>query len=116
MSTDFGTKLRDRLLCGVLDPSIQRRLLAEPDSMTLEEALNITQAMESAEQNTRNIQGPQQQMAAAGPEVHSVAQAQRRRRGGPRLSAGPLCTCCGGRDHLPQDCRCKTIVCHACKK
>ena len=79
---DFGTKqnemFRDRLVCGVSDPTIQHRLLAEPDSMTLDKALNIVRAMELAEQNTRNIQALQRQMVAAGPEVHSVAQAQRR--------------------------------------
>eukprot|EP00731_Ephydatia_muelleri_P011245 Em0006g139a len=40
--------LRDRIVIGVNDPNIQRRLLAEPN-LTLKKALEIAQALETAE-------------------------------------------------------------------
>ena len=49
---DFGITLdemlRDRLVCGVRDIRIQRRLLAEP-KLTLKRALNLALAIEAAD-------------------------------------------------------------------
>lgn len=47
--------LRDRLVCGVADDRIQRRLLAEP-GLTLEKALEVAQATETANRDVRNLQ------------------------------------------------------------
>ena len=38
--------IRDRLVCGIKDPRIQRRLLQEPDSLTYESAYKLAIAME----------------------------------------------------------------------
>ncbi|RXN12042.1 putative protein K02A2.6-like protein [Labeo rohita] len=46
--------LRDRLVCGVNDDRMQRRLLSEVE-LTFEKALTICQAMESANKNPRRI-------------------------------------------------------------
>ena len=48
--------LRDRLVCGVANSNIQRKLLAEPDDLTLDKALSTTRVMETAEQNTKALQ------------------------------------------------------------
>ena len=56
----FGTfldeMLRDKLVVGVNDDSIQRRLLAERDTITLNEALNIAVNMGSASKHLQGIQ------------------------------------------------------------
>ena len=53
---DYGETLdqmlRDRLVCGVLDGKIQRRLLAEPD-LTLATALCLSQSMVTAKKDTQ---------------------------------------------------------------
>ena len=47
--------LRDRLVCGVNDPQIQKRLLAE-DKLTFKKALEISLALEAATKNTKQLQ------------------------------------------------------------
>ena len=47
--------LRDRLVCGIDDGRIQRRLLFEPD-LAFEKAFDIAQEMESAERNAQDLQ------------------------------------------------------------
>ena len=47
--------LRDRLVCGVNDSRIQRRLLSEPD-LTYKRAYDLAQAMEAAERNALDLQ------------------------------------------------------------
>ena len=55
---DYGESLnemlRDRLVCGVKDNRIQRRLLAEPE-LTFTRAMTIAQAMEAAEKNAKEL-------------------------------------------------------------
>ena len=46
--------LRDRLVCGVNDPRIQKRLLAETE-LTLKKAFELAQAIEMAEKDTIEI-------------------------------------------------------------
>ena len=46
--------LRDRLVCGIADQRIQRRLLTEPD-LTFAKALELAQAAEAADRNTRAL-------------------------------------------------------------
>ena len=46
--------LRDRLVCGVKDNRIQRRLLAEPE-LNFTGAMTIAQAMEAAEKNAKEL-------------------------------------------------------------
>lgn len=55
---EFGDSLqdmlRDRLACGVNDERIQRRLLAE-SALTFEKALQVAQAIESADRDTKDL-------------------------------------------------------------
>ena len=48
--------LRDRLVCGINDGRIQRRLLSESE-LTYKKTFDIAQAVESAERNAHNLQG-----------------------------------------------------------
>ena len=57
--------LRDRLVCGVNDERIQRRLLAEAD-ISFKRAYDVALAMEAAERNSKELQG------TAADNVHKV--------------------------------------------
>ena len=48
--------LRDRLVCGIGDQAIQRKLLAE-DGLTLKSAVAIALAMETAARNAATLHG-----------------------------------------------------------
>lgn len=56
---EFGTTLnemlRDRLVCGVEEPKIQRRLLAEHD-LTFDKAFELAIASESVDKNAKDLQ------------------------------------------------------------
>ena len=47
--------LRDRLVCGINDQRLQRRLLSEPE-LTFAKALELAQTAEAAERNTRKLE------------------------------------------------------------
>ena len=71
---NFGTSLdimlHDQLVCGVNDSHIQRRLLSEP-VLTLETAMKIALALESAAQNVITFQGGNEVSATSSREVLS---------------------------------------------
>ncbi len=50
--------LKDRLVCGIRDRRLQQRLLAERD-LTFQKVLDISQAIEAAERNARDLQAKQ---------------------------------------------------------
>ena len=47
--------LRDRVVCGIADGRLQRRLLAEPE-LTLKKAFELAQAQETADQGAQHLQ------------------------------------------------------------
>ncbi|PIK47354.1 hypothetical protein BSL78_15770 [Apostichopus japonicus] len=53
--TVLDDMLRDRLVCGINNDNIQKRLLSEAD-LTFEKALNVTIATETASQNVADLQ------------------------------------------------------------
>ena len=85
--------LRDRLVCGIKDEHIQRRLLSE-DKLTLQKAMEIALGLEAASKNAKTLQG-----ASAGtlPEVNKLTLSKQ---GPPRQSA-PACHRCGKSNHSP---------------
>ena len=60
--------LRDRLVCGINDTSIQRRVLSEHDLM-LKKAMEIALEMETAAKNAKSLQGDGEAPAATSGEV-----------------------------------------------
>ena len=104
---EFGTTLdsmlRDRLVCGVRDVRLQRRLLAE-SNLTFSKALDLAVAAELAEKNVRDLQNTQTHTATQD-QVHAVD----------KEVNGIACQCCGGR-HMAPICKFKTAVCHSCGK
>ena len=99
--------LRDRLVCGVNNDRIQRRLLAEPD-LTFGRALQLAQAIETADQDTKDL--------ATSRDCQTV----HFNTGKPPKRTQPetkkySCIRCGGH-HLATFCRFKDVECQACKK
>lgn len=115
---NYGDKLkemlRDRLVCGIGDDRIQRRLLAESD-LTFEKALKIAQAIETANKDVRDLQqqrpdGAESKGMTSLP-VHKLKMEHKRQGKGGQIA----CYRCGG-DHLPRDCRFLNEKCHGCGK
>ena len=65
---NFGDSLnkmiRDRLVCGINDESIQKRLLAERD-LTYQCALTIAQGSEAADKNLRELKAPRHEASSS---------------------------------------------------
>ena len=49
--------LRDHLVCGITDTSVQTRLLAEKD-LTLDKAVSLAQSVEIAEKGAKDLKSP----------------------------------------------------------
>ncbi len=106
--------LRDRLICGIDNKRIQCRLLSEKD-VDFKRALEVAQAMESADKDSQHLQ------SVAAPVTETTAGVNRLRTDKPQTKEGRSsnglngCYRCGGR-HLARDCRFKEADCHACGK
>ena len=98
--------LRDRLVCGINDESIQRRLLAEA-TLTFKMALELAQGMEAAAKDVREMQGTPQP-ASAGQESEEVHAVSKR--------TEFVCYRCGQSGHSPAHCTFRTAQCHKCGK
>ena len=85
--------LRDRLVCGVRDIRIQRRLLAEP-KLTLKRALDLSLAIEAADKDASEIQKADGQGGDASVNKVDV-----------KVNKGSevKCSRCGG-NHYPKSC------------
>ncbi|XP_043916150.1 LOW QUALITY PROTEIN: uncharacterized protein K02A2.6-like [Protopterus annectens] len=106
--------LRDRLVCGIADDRIQRRLLAEPE-LSFEKALKLAQAIETANKDIRDLQprtieGVGSRSATPLP-VHKVVMEHKQQGKSGQFS----CYRCGG-EHLSRNCRFLNEKCHACGK
>lgn len=105
---EFGTvlddMLRDRLVCGINDDCIQKRLLAETN-LTLAKAVELATSMETASKNVTELQ-----QGLVDP-VHKM----KIQPSGERPTAGG-CYRCGGTTHNASDCRFMEAVCHTCHK
>ena len=97
--------IRDRLVCGVRDDTLQRALLAVA-KLTFDKAFELALLHESAAQNARLLSNP----LSATP-VHFADPP-----GLPKDSpSGKSCYRCGG-SHYAKDCRFKDTVCNYCHK
>ena len=100
--------LRDRVVCGVCDTRVQRRLLVELN-LTFKKAFEICQSAEVAEKNARELQMSQKYKVHLLLGYHQSSHSKE--------PATPLpCYRCGGKQHSAQDCRFKTAECHHCRK
>ena len=95
--------LRDRLVWGVKDTTIQKKLLGESE-LTLDRAIQLAQSTETAEQNVREMGGESQKEG-----VHKLAWKQPR---GAQVS----CSRCGGTGHRGTACPFQDRMCYKCKR
>ena len=109
--------LRDRLVCGINDVGIQRRLLAE-STLSFKKAFELAQGLESAAQNVKQLQstGSRQEVSGATGTthmqgVHKVSHPDQR-----KPDSGANCYRCGKPGHSAAKCRFKDAKCHYCGK
>lgn len=92
--------LRDRLVCGLRNPSIQKRLLSEAE-LKLAKAVELAQGMEAADSNAKQLQGGE------GASLN---------RTGANWTGAKPCYRCGGTNHHASACRFREETCHKCQK
>lgn len=101
------TMIRDRIVCGIANDRIQRRLLSEQD-LTFKKAYEISHAMEMAAKDVLDLHLPK-------PPQETVNKVKHQNK--PRKPSHKTKSCyrCGG-DHDHSDCRFKDVVCFYCDK
>ena len=105
--------LRDRFVCSLKAENIQKRLLSEAD-LTLDRALEVAQAMQTAEKDETELQSLQNEAA-----VHKLRKGR-----GPSRPASKQnqprnqkpCYRCNETNHTPDKCKFRDEICHACSK
>ncbi|XP_065912011.1 uncharacterized protein [Dysidea avara] len=97
--------LQDRIVCGVNDTVIQRRLLAEKD-LDFKKAMEVAQGMESAATNVRKLTDTKQNSKAANDRepIHQIG------------TKAKNCYRCGNPGQYATTCKYKDTVCHNCGK
>ena len=122
---EFGDRLdemmRDRLVCGINEERWQKRLLAEPN-LTYKKAIDIAQALETAEKNVKDISNGKDMPP---PRIHHVGYKERERSqihkpgvGGKEVTSSTSsysCYRCNG-SHKATECHFKEATCHYCGK
>lgn len=117
--TTLETMLRDRVVCGINNDHIQRRLLSE-SKLTYKKALEMAMALETAAQNAADLKktGQNLQQAQHVNKIHSNQKHQstgRTERHDTHTEAKDECYRCG-KQHSPAVCRYKDVECYSCGK
>ena len=106
--------LRDRFVCGVRSEGLQKKLLTEAD-LTIKRAQEITQSMESADLNSKDLKGDASARDTADSIHHSTSiPAVPPRNAGRGKKFQPWHRC--GRRHDAKTCKFKDATCHRCGK
>lgn len=109
-NASLNEKLRDRVVCGIRHPHIQKRLLSEKD-LTFEKAMEISVAMEAAAKDaTELVQARNRTDTGAVNRLHVK---NRRSRGNDRKNE-VQCYRCGEKGHIAKDCRSGGARCYRC--
>ena len=103
--------LRDRIVCGINDPRIQHRLLAERE-LTYKSAFELAQSMETADRNTNDLQtsATHSEPRSRQDDFHYTPRAAQS-----RPPNRFTCYRCGGNHKVP-DCKHKEAICNSCGK
>ena len=106
----MDSRLRDSIVVGIQDEDARRRMLEEPD-LTLQKAVDIARASESAAANNSAIRD------SAEPKLGKVSQYQRSRSRPTRQPVKEMCSNCGGGAHQDElSCRAIGQSCRSCGK
>ncbi|XDV20801.1 hypothetical protein PO909_026043 [Leuciscus waleckii] len=101
--------LRDRLVCGINDDRIQRRLLSETD-LTFERAFKIAVAAEAANKNVQDLH------KAPLVACNSMRTEGTLKKEGEWKKRDKECYRCHGKQHSAAECKFKDAKCHCCGK
>ena len=101
--------LRDRLVCGLRNPEIQRKLLAV-SALTLDSAFATAQAEELAQSGASLLRASTEASSSSAASVAAVSEHH------PQYSNDKLCYRCNGKGHSPQTCRFRSVECRKCGK
>jgi len=106
--------IRDRLVCGINDDAIQRKLLAETE-LTYAKSLTIAKGLEAAAQNLKEMKMPKREITANAGTVQKVATYTPT--GTSKVQSKELtCHRCGNTGHLAPQCSFKEAICDWCHK
>ena len=97
--------LRDCMVCGLYNGSIQKRLLME-EALTLDKAVELAKSLEAAEKSSKKLQGGEDR------QVNRVWKEQKPH----KTPAKTPCYRCGKNGHQPSSCRFRDAECHKCHK
>ncbi|MEE4247203.1 MAG: reverse transcriptase domain-containing protein, partial [Kangiellaceae bacterium] len=116
--------LRDRLVCGIANVQIQKRLLTEKD-LTLTKAVKISQAAEMASRNAEELKpnvlshptGPQVNFKSAiKPKTKPMKSKLKQEATNYNTGSRRSWYRCGSKEHLANKCNFKNVQCSYCKK
>ena len=111
--------LRDRLVCGIENKSIQKRLLAEA-RLTLKKATELATelalAMETAEENAETLQSTSSRNELKQPVLRMQSSLRGGEEGHSVNNAGGACYRCGQKSHKAPKCPYRESKCHNCGK
>ena len=109
----FGDSLdmiRDRLVCGINNEKIQRRLLAEPE-LTYKRAVELSLAMESASKHVEDLGAKRAFAEVEDPtKIHRINNREANQKSSPSD-----CYRCGG-NHAANSCKFRELKCFNCDK
>ncbi|KAG8191042.1 hypothetical protein JTE90_029485 [Oedothorax gibbosus] len=114
----LDTMLRDRIVCGIQDEAIQRKLLSE-NALTLARATEIALSMEMAAKNAGDLKVALVSDANFVQRKSMPNKAKVKRKPPPSTTparAGVRCNRCGADNHRSQDCRFLRSTCNSCGK
>ena len=103
--------LRDRLVCGVADPAIQKRLLQEK-TLKFKRAFELAQGMEAAARGTADLQGNKINKLGYQGSVSKPRQGNGQKKSH-HMGTSDECYRCGGA-HSPSGCPFKSSKCYNC--
>ena len=106
---NLNEALRDRLVCGLRNMQIQKRLLSEA-KLKYSKAVEIAVAMETVIRNASELQSELNPV----PHVDKLTESNKTTRAKP--VATPCCYRCGGNTHMAHNCFYKDQTCHHCGK
>ena len=94
--------LRDRLVCGMKDSRIRKRLLIEQD-LTLTKAIDISKSLEGVELEVKEMDDNSRKV-----KVEDAFKLQQ------NFTRKKKCYRCGDESHMANECRFKSTVCNTC--
>ena len=108
MGNQLQDSLRDRLICGLLSESIQKKLLAR--NYTFQQALEVALAEEAAARNVRDMTTDESK------EVNRMVSSRKMQKSRKPSNTTRRCDRCGLTNHSRDECRYKNATCYKCNQ